>query len=576
MASGPYPNIEINLGEAISFAWEKFLRLIGKDSESIELKEWFARLQTVGFTDASNIQCMGMHGPVPLQDIFQPTKLVWQVPHISIPNAEGGRITIRLPQSPVTPESFLGVPTNAAIFAGPGWGKTTFLHHMLLKNIKSEQFIPILITLRMPSAMNDLVKLVGMLMPLKKLSRGMRILLLVDGYDEISTTARQQVSETLLRFQAAGVGRFYLTCREFYEVLGLKMPVARIAPFDREDQERFVQSYATAFGSRIRPAEMLQELRERGMEDLLTHPLLLTMVCIVKSGYMSLHSKNALTLIDRALETLSFRWDEGKGVSREQKLPVDGRTRVHCLMRIAFNAKTTQVKERIVMDQARAQLDLLRWEDLDEYRFMMETARFFGILVPKDDDYWEFIHKTLHDYLAARYWIEKGNFAPESVTEWNSTAAYAACLSLDATGAMLKALSKKKWFPAFIEMLSNDAPFEHPVIASALMSYYERNPTVHFYETKDRNRISVHLEQDFICISSTKFLHDLTVACSDKRSKAKDTFFGYAALELHDRGQKLSTISYAQACRVFGPTFKFTVRKTFAWESVSIDQLIPE
>lgn len=576
MGSGPYPSIEVNLGETIPFVWEKFLKVIGKDSESKELREWFTRLHSVGLTDASNIQCMGMHGPVPLQEIFQPTKLVWQVPHISIPKAGGGRITIPLSRKPVTPESFLEIPTDAAIFAGPGWGKTTFLHHMLLRNIKSEKFIPVLITLRRPNAIDDLLKLVSMLLPLKQLNRGMQILLLVDGYDEVPTPSRMQVSEALLRFQAAGVGRYYLACREFYELLELKVPQARIAPFDDEDQERFVQSYATAFGSRIRPSEMLQELRERGMEDLLKHPLLLTMVCIVKSGYMSLHSKNTLTLIDRALETLSFRWDEGKGVSREQKLPVDGRTRIHCLMRIAFNTKTPEVKERTVMDQARAQLDLLRWEDLDEYPFMMETARFFGILVPKDDDHWEFIHKTLHDYLAARYWIEKGNFSPQSVTDWNSRAAYAACLSLDATTAMLTTLSNKNWFPAFIDMLSNDAPFEHPIIARELVSYYERNPKAHFYEAKDTNRISVHLDQDFIGISSTKFLHDLTIACSDKRNKAKDTYFAYAAMELHDRGQRLGMTAYAQACRAFSSDFKFTVRRTSGWNSVSINQLIPE
>ena len=290
---------------------------------------------------------------------------------------------------------------------------------------------------------------------------------------------------------------------------------------------------------------------------------------------MSLHSKNTLMPIDRALETLSFRWDEGKGVSREQKLPVDGRTRVHCLMRIAFNAKTSLVKERAVMEQARAQLDLLRWEDLDEYSFMMEMARFFGILVPKDDNNWEFIHKTLHDYLAARYWVEKGNFTPKAVIEWNSRAAYAACLSLDATDAMLTALSSKAWFPAFVDMLSNDAPFDHPTIAKALVEFYERNPKAHFYEAKDPNRISVHLDQDFIGISSTKFLHDLTVACSDKRSKAKDTFFAYAAAELRDRGQTLTLTSYAQACRVFGSDFKFTVHRFSAWDTVSVNQLIP-
>ena len=49
------PNIDVNLGESIPFVWDKFLKLIGKDSESIELRQWFTDLQRVGFVDASNI-----------------------------------------------------------------------------------------------------------------------------------------------------------------------------------------------------------------------------------------------------------------------------------------------------------------------------------------------------------------------------------------------------------------------------------------------------------------------------------------------------------------------------------------
>ena len=379
-----------------------------------------------------------------------------------------------------------------------------------------------------------------------------------------------------MRFEAAGVGRYYVACRDFYPVFDLSVPQVNIAPFDEEDQQRFVTSFAAAFGSRIQPKEMLNELRDRGMNDLLQHPLLLAMVCIVKSGSMSLHSKSVLTLIERAIETLSFRWDEGKGVAREQNLPVDGRTRVQCLMRIAFHSKTPRVKERAVMEQARAQLDLLRWEDLDELRFIMETARFYGILVPKDDTYWEFVHKTLHDYLAARFWVEKGDFSPQSVTEWNSRAAYAACLGHDATLSMKIALSKKKWFPAFVEMLSNDAPFEHHVIAGALVEHYERNPREHFYEVSEENRISVHLDQDFIHLASTKFLHDLTFACSEARSKAKDTFFAYAAAELLERHQRLSLTCYAHVVRSFGRDFKFTVHRCGVWQTFSLGDLIPE
>jgi hypothetical protein len=576
MASGPYPNVEISLGETLPFLWEGFLKLVGKDQETADLKAWFTNLQMAGFTQASYIQCIGMHGPIPLQQLFQPTKLQWQVTGLEYDGVNGRRVRKTLPSTPISPEKFLDTPTNAAIFAGPGWGKTTLLHHLLLKNRKSEKFVPVLITLRRPNAIADLTRLVGTLLSLKKLNRGLQMLLLVDGYDEIPTSSRKIVSEKLLSFEASGVGRYYLTCRDFYHILDLNLPSIRIAPFDKEDQEKFVASFASAFGSKIKPSEMLYDLRERGMSDLLHHPLLLAMVCIVKSGSMSLHSKSVLTLIERAVETLSFRWDEGKGVAREQKLPVDGRSRVQYLMRIAFQSKETRIKERLVTDEARKHLDLLRWDDLDEYQFVMETARFYGILIPRDDTYWEFVHKTIHDYLAARYWVEKGKFSVDAVKKWDSRAAYAACLGHDATLAMKSALAQKESLPAFVEMLSNDAPFDHPTIARALIEHYNSNPRAHFYETSEPHRISVHLEQDFIRVSSTKFLHDLALACCANRSKAADTFFAYAIAELRSRGQKLQLTCYSTACRMFAPDFRFSVHRYGAWSNVSLAELTPE
>ena len=576
MNNGPYPSVEINLGDTLPFLWEKFLGLVGKDQETSELKEWFAKLQRIGFVEASYVQCIGMHSPLPLQQIFQPTKLLWQTTGFEYDRADGKRVKLSLPASPVTPAEFLKIPTNAAIFAGPGWGKTTFLHHMLISNRKSDNYVPILITLRRPSAIDDLKRLVGMTLSIKKLNRGLKLLLLVDGYDEVPTASRKVVSEQLLSYEASGIGRYYLTCRDFYQILELKLATARISPFDEEDQERFVTSFASAYGSKIRPKEMLDELRERGMNDLLHHPLLLAMVCIVKGGSMSLNSKSVLTLIERAIDTLSYRWDEGKGVAREQKLPLDGRARVQCLMRIAFHSKEPQVKERVVMDQAKEHLELLHWENLDEYQLMMETARFFGILVPKDDTFWEFVHKTLHDYLAARYWVEHGKFSARAVKKWDPRAAYAACLGHNATQPMKAALANKESFPAFVEMLSNEAPFDHPTIARALIEHYNRNPRAHFYETAEPHRISVHLDQDFIRVSSTKFLNDLALACCSNRSKAADTFFAYAIAELRDRSQRLGLSCYSMAVRMFSQDFIFSVNRYGSWTNISMSEMTPE
>jgi hypothetical protein len=570
------PKITLNLGDTIPFLWEKMLGVIGKDSGTVALKEWFTTLQQSGFATASSVQCIGMHTPLPLQDIYRPTKLLWQTAHLVTQTGLGRRLEISLPTTSVTPNSFLSIDSSATIKAGPGWGKTTLLHYLFLTHLKSEKFVPVLITLRHLGSIDHLERLINTLGEIKKIKKGLSILLLVDGYDEIPLISRKRVSELLLKFMAVGVGRLYITCRDFYEIIDLNLPVVKVAPFDEVDQKQYVASFTAAYGSRVNAETMLAELRDRGLTDLLEHPLLLALVCIVKSGSMSLYSRSVLVLIERALETLSFRWDEGKGIAREQRSPLDGRARIHCLMRIAFNSKSPNMSDRIVMQFAREQLDMLRWDQLDERQVMMETARFYGILVPIDEERWQFVHKTLHDYLAARYMVERGLFEPKALKTWDSRSAYAACLSPDATQSMLSALVQKDSFPAFVEMLSNDAPFEHAIIAHALIRHFESFPKIHFYEKSEPNRISVQLTADFISLASTKFLQDLAFACSASRSKARDTFLAYAIAELGDRGQKITVTTFSQMSRNLGTDFKFTVHHWGGWKTICVAQLAPD
>ncbi len=192
---------------------------------------------------------------------------------------------------------------------------------------------------------------------------------------------------------------------------------------------------------------------------------------------MNLHSRNAISLISRAIDTLTFRWDEAKGISRDTKLPLDGRDRVHCLMRVAYHTDTPLVNEQRALDLVREQLDLLRWENLDARQVLLETARFYGIFTPTVAGEWEFVHKTLYDYLGARFWVEVGKFNPAEVKQWTAKAAYAACLTADATESMKACLRGKETLPMFAEMLSNDAPFDHASIGATGSGFYLNAPS---------------------------------------------------------------------------------------------------
>src|ERR1700733_4361194 len=100
----PYaPKISINLGDTLPYFYERFLKVLGKDQESVELRAWFEELQRIGLQDASYVQCVGMHTPLPLDEIYRPTRLMWQTGHLIIQSSvTGKRETITLPSHPVS------------------------------------------------------------------------------------------------------------------------------------------------------------------------------------------------------------------------------------------------------------------------------------------------------------------------------------------------------------------------------------------------------------------------------------------------------------------------------------------
>src|SRR6478672_702168 len=109
----------------------------------------------------------------------------------------------------------------------------------------------------------------------------------------------------------------------------------------------------------------------------------------------------------------------------------------------------------------------MQWENVEPRTVLYEMARFYGIFVPVEDR-WGFVHRTLQDYLAAQQWVESGSFAQDVArgkVTFDARAAYAACQLTDATAVMKDALEDEHGLSAFVDMLANDATFDHPQIA---------------------------------------------------------------------------------------------------------------
>ena len=562
------PSINIS-ADAIEYAEQKFLRLFGKDSESKELANWFKGLQQTALTQTLSVHCLGMRNPLPFDSIYQPNR-IFVCPDENEPvDGESSfihedrvsRSILRgLKQKPITVEEFLKRDQDALIFGFPGWGKTTFLHHIFRSTIKTADILPVLISLRRPTAVDDLERYVDACSRIQKKQHRACTLLLVDGYDEVNQEQRRRVAEALLKFQAGRAGKFYLTCREYYQIAPLNAPEVRLDCFTRDDQIRFIKVFLSKFAiMRDDPETVVSQLEGRGFKGFLSHPLLLTLACIVRTSSTSVQPRSALRLLERALEVLCFQWDEHKHVDRTSTTPLDGSDRVRLLKHIAYRTTLPFVQQQRAEEITKRQLMRLGWEKVEPRTALLEIARFYGILVPAEDGY-EFVHRTIHDFLAAKQWVESGDFAKQRSFDWNARTGYAACLIDDATDVLKKALESHHGLPAATEIIGNYAAFDYPIIAEAVTRYFYDFGGVVQYKRRDElerdryygQRIEGQLSSDFVRLANAEFLDALVRRCCEPNTQVSNLLVAYAVTELYGRMLKLEPATYNKAVAEYG------------------------
>jgi len=274
-------DIKISIDEgAIRYATDRVLQVFGRDELTRKAREDLTAHIKIATQYAAVVQCIGMATPIPIGDIYQRTRLV---------SSAGGQASV---------QGLIDGQEDAIIFAKAGEGKTTLLHWLYNQFIHDPLTLPLLITLRRRAEATFLRELIGHLRFRRVSARlkGGRILLLVDGYDEIGEEDRRQVSDALLNFQSLNVGSFLLTARTYYDVYELKVARYDIAPFHKEDSLAFIKSFANAYGADIQAADLYDELSEHGLRDFASHPLLLAMLCILKTGPMRALPRNLRNL----------------------------------------------------------------------------------------------------------------------------------------------------------------------------------------------------------------------------------------------------------------------------------------
>lgn len=237
-------SLKLDCDKLVPRLWDRFLSVFEKDAKTQSLKAWIEERTSIAVNQATFVQCMGMHRPVRLSEIYQPTRLKGTQSETFRSPSEG-RAWSSFQHDELSLTDFLGKKSSAIVTAGPGWGKTTLLNHLFLRNLAQDSYAdsaPFLFTLRDADAIDHLEHLIVNLEALRK-KADKNILLLVDGYDEVSAESRRKVSQLLNKFAARKWGYYYLTCREHYPIFDLKAPYYRVADFSEEDQANFARTF---------------------------------------------------------------------------------------------------------------------------------------------------------------------------------------------------------------------------------------------------------------------------------------------------------------------------------------------
>jgi predicted NACHT family NTPase len=329
------------------------------------------------------------------------------------------------------------------VLGKPGSGKSTFLRHLAVGCAKGdflENYIPYLLELRdVDEAAFSPFQHIHEEFELaeeeqtKQLLRQGKVMVLLDGLDEVSSVLQQKVQDELRKFaKKYDKNRFVLTCRtQTTEYIPEQFSPIEVADFRPEQVESFALNWFTTVAETPKESEVLKEnFMERLGEhpqtaELAVTPVLLSLTCWIFEDSQSLPEKRS-DLYREGLDLLLRQWDDRRGISREAKseiywqLTLDARKQL--LSNLAVR-KFEQAENFVLFEE----LEICEYisEHLqisveESKKVLVSIAEQHGILVERAHKIWSFSHLTFQEYLVARSFCDGTDLQPlmEHITDY--------------------------------------------------------------------------------------------------------------------------------------------------------------
>ncbi|MEB3310222.1 MAG: NACHT domain-containing NTPase [Snowella sp.] len=384
-----------------------------------------------------------------LQDVYTPLNLLTHLTHqqwldvsdLQKDVSETERFRLQnLTQNTIPALDAIQSQAKLVILGKPGSGKTTLLQYLALQCIEGTVLgdrVPVLIPLRSYASFSrdhqdwSIFNYLRYLWEnqgisqktIENLIQHGKVLFLLDGLDEINQADSENILQPIQQFADTYYQNYFvLTCRissQFYYFNGFTY--LEVADFDQQQIERFSQQWFMTVAQAFSPnqitlvnrfLEQINRSENQPIRDLASTPLLLNLVCSVFRERGNFPS-NRVKLYQEGLEILLNRWDQSRGIKRDQVYRnLSLADKIKLLSTIAaqtFEQGQYFFEKTDLLRQISAYLTSLPDSTTDPESLLLDSEAILnaivsqhGLLIERSKGIYSFSHLTFQEYLTAR------------------------------------------------------------------------------------------------------------------------------------------------------------------------------